>query len=84
MKSFTATHATQLADLHRQEAKIQEGGGAAAIKRQHEKNRLTARERIARLIDPASDFFELRLWSGAARRRRAWSPASAWLPAGRS
>ncbi len=31
---------------------IKEGGGAKAIARQHEKGRLTARERIARLLDP--------------------------------
>lgn len=33
------------------EAKIRQGGGAKAIDRQHEKGRLTARERIERLID---------------------------------
>ena len=31
---------------------LREGGGKAAIERQHKKSRLTARERIARLIDP--------------------------------
>lgn len=36
------------------EAKIRAGGGSKAIERQHEKNRLTARERIARLVDPGS------------------------------
>lgn len=36
------------------EAAIKLGGGKAAIDRQHEKNRLTARERIALLIDKAS------------------------------
>ena len=38
--------------LRRDRAKVAEGGGPKAIARQHEKNRLTARERIARLIDP--------------------------------
>lgn len=55
--------ATMLAELRRQEATIREGGGKAAIQRQHDKNRLTARERIARLIDPGSEFFELGLWA---------------------
>ncbi|MCX7665329.1 MAG: acyl-CoA carboxylase subunit beta [Gemmataceae bacterium] len=43
------------------EAEIRLGGGPKAIQRQHEKNRLTARERIALL---SSDFFELGLWAG--------------------
>ena len=44
------------------EAQIRLGGGAKAIDRQHEKGRLTARERIAKLCDPDS-FFELGLWA---------------------
>ena len=43
------------------EEQIRLGGGAKAIERQHEKGRLTARERIAKLCD---DFFELGLWAG--------------------
>jgi len=39
-----------------------EGGGAKAIARQHEKGRLTARERIALLADPDT-FFELGLYA---------------------
>ncbi len=46
-----------------QEASIREGGGSKAIERQHAKNRLTARERIDRLIDPGSFFQELGLWA---------------------
>jgi acetyl-CoA carboxylase carboxyltransferase component len=45
------------------EAKIKEGGGAKAIERQHEKGRLTARERIERLMDHGSVFQEYALWS---------------------
>jgi len=50
------------------EAKIRQGGGAKAIERQHEKGRLTARERIARLVDPpdASTGPERKLGSGAS------------------
>ncbi len=44
------------------EAQIRLGGGVKAIDRQHEKGRLTARERIAKLCDPES-FFELGLWA---------------------
>ncbi len=42
-----------LAALQQQEATIREGGGAKAIDAQHAKQRLTARERIALLLDPA-------------------------------
>jgi len=52
----------QLAELvsrvRNEEDVIREGGGAKAIENQHSKGRLTARERIAKLADPAS-FFEL-------------------------
>ena len=41
-----------LESLRRDRAQIAEGGGPKAIERQHEKKRLTARERVARLIDP--------------------------------
>src|SRR5437588_1577106 len=58
-------------DLRRQELKIKEGGGAKAIARQHDKGRLTARERIARLIDSPSEFFELGLWA-------AWNMYQDW------
>ncbi len=51
-----------LADLvsqvRNEEEKIREGGGLKAIEAQHAKGRLTARERINRLID-AGSFFEL-------------------------
>jgi len=46
------------------EATLREGGGKAAIDRQHEKGRQTARERVAALIDPGSHFQELGLWAG--------------------
>lgn len=39
--------------------KIALGGGEKAIQRQHEKNRMTARERIAAIVDPGTQFFEL-------------------------
>ncbi|HVX13616.1 MAG TPA: acyl-CoA carboxylase subunit beta [Pirellulales bacterium] len=46
------------------EAEIILGGGQAAIERQHAKGRLTARERIERLVDPGTSFCELGLWAG--------------------
>ncbi len=43
--------------------RIREGGGAEAVARQHERGRLTARERIAALIDPDAPSLELGLWA---------------------
>ncbi|HEV8525043.1 MAG TPA: acyl-CoA carboxylase subunit beta, partial [Terriglobales bacterium] len=45
--------------IRNEEEKIREGGGAKAIEAQHAKGRLTARERIALLLDPGTEFFEL-------------------------
>jgi 3-methylcrotonyl-CoA carboxylase beta subunit len=47
-----------------QRQQIELGGGAKAIERQHAKGRLTARERIAALVDPNSPLLELGLWAG--------------------
>jgi len=52
------------AELAEQERRIQEGGGTSAIARQHAKSRLTARERIARLLDSGAPQLELGLWAG--------------------
>src|SRR3989440_2438259 len=57
--------------LAEQEDRIRQGGGAKAIERQHAKGRLTARERIARLLDPGTPFFELGLWA-------AWGMYQDW------
>src|SRR5438094_3838515 len=63
---------TQLVEaLQREEAVIKEGGGAKAAARQHDKGRLTARERIDRLVDANTSFFELGLWA-------AWGMNQDW------
>ncbi|MFO0800862.1 MAG: acyl-CoA carboxylase subunit beta [Gemmataceae bacterium] len=49
-------------DFSAEEAAIRLGGGAKAVARQHEKGRLTARERVTKLVD--GEFFELGLWAG--------------------
>jgi len=49
--------------IKNQEEQIAAGGGAKAIESQHKKGRLTARERIAKLIDPGSQFFELGVYA---------------------
>jgi acetyl-CoA carboxylase carboxyltransferase component len=58
-------------ELLREEESIRQGGGAKAVIRQHGKGRLTARERIAQLIDTESSFFELGLWA-------AWEMYQEW------
>src|SRR5271155_2286164 len=49
----------RVAEIKTDEEAISQGGGAKAIEAQHKKGRLTARERIAKLIDPKTNFFEL-------------------------
>ncbi|HEY4979792.1 MAG TPA: acyl-CoA carboxylase subunit beta [Candidatus Acidoferrum sp.] len=52
-----------LTTIKNQEEHIRQGGGARAIESQHKKNRLTARERVALLIDPGTHFFELSIYA---------------------
>jgi len=52
-----------LTAIKNEEEQIREGGGAKAIDSQHKKNRLTARERIAALIDPGTHLFELSVYA---------------------
>jgi 3-methylcrotonyl-CoA carboxylase beta subunit len=52
-----------LAQIRQQETAVREGGGAKAIESQHAKKRLTARERIALLLDPGTELFELALFA---------------------
>lgn len=51
------------AQLRAEEEQIKLGGGRGAIARQHEKGRLTARERISNLLDPGAEFLEIGLWA---------------------
>ncbi|HEX5234537.1 MAG TPA: acyl-CoA carboxylase subunit beta [Silvibacterium sp.] len=52
-----------LGEIRGQEAVVREGGGAKAIESQHGKKRLTARERLALLLDEGTEFFELSLFA---------------------
>lgn len=63
-------------EIKNQEASIAQGGGQKAIEAQHKKGRLTARERIARLIDPHSSFFELGMYA-AFEMYEEWGGAPA-------
>ena len=56
------------------EREIELGGGGKNTAKQHKKGRLTARERIEKLIDPDSEFFELGLFA-AYRMYEEWGGA---------
>jgi acetyl-CoA carboxylase carboxyltransferase component len=45
--------------VRNQELEIQQGGGPKAAENQHQKGRLTARERLALLLDPGTELCEL-------------------------
>ena len=51
--------AALVADVRNQEEVIREGGGKKAGEAQHAKGRQTARERLALLLDPGVEFFEI-------------------------
>jgi 3-methylcrotonyl-CoA carboxylase beta subunit len=53
-----------LVQLRNRYQKIAAGGGAKSIEKQHEKNKLTARERINYLIDTDSTFYEIGAFAG--------------------
>src|SRR5579884_2764745 len=62
-----------VSSIRNEEEQIREGGGQKAIDSQHSKGRLTARERIQRLIDPGT-FFELGAYA-AYRMYEEWGGA---------
>ena len=66
----------RLTEIKNQEEQIRQGGGSKAIESQHKKGRLTARERIAKLIDAKSQFFELGLYT-AHEMYEEWGGAPA-------
>jgi 3-methylcrotonyl-CoA carboxylase beta subunit len=65
-----------LEEIKNEEETIRRGGGDKAIEAQHKKGRWTARERIAKLIDPKTDFFELGLYA-AYEMYEEWGGAPA-------
>src|ERR1700756_3227938 len=66
----------RLTEIKNEEERIRQGGGAKAIEAQHKKGRLTARERIAKLIDSKTEFFELGLYA-AYEMYEEWGGAPA-------
>jgi propionyl-CoA carboxylase beta chain len=51
---MTASEHPSLQELERRRAAAHEGGGPEAVARQHERGKLTARERVELLLDPGS------------------------------
>src|SRR5216110_3119182 len=57
-----AGHMTRLVEqLHSLDERLRAGGGPAKIEKQHRAGKLTARERLARLLDPGAWFQEIGL-----------------------
>jgi 3-methylcrotonyl-CoA carboxylase beta subunit len=54
---------TLLAGLKEKGDRVREGGGAEAIARHRKRNKLTARERIERLVDPGGPILEIGLFT---------------------
>ncbi len=54
VQTAPTTIETQLDSLREKRAKLEQGGGKERIDKQHKSGKLTARERIAKLVDPAS------------------------------
>jgi 3-methylcrotonyl-CoA carboxylase beta subunit len=51
--------------IRNEEDELTQGGGPKAIEAQHAKKRLTARERIALLLDPGTELFELGIYAAS-------------------
>ena len=57
--------------VEREREQLKQGGGKGAAARQHEKNRLTVRERLGKLLDPGSALHEIGLYA-------AWGMYEEW------
>ena len=66
-----------LDELRDLEDHLRAGGGPAKIEKQHRDGKMTARERIAHLIDPGSLFLEIGLLI-AYDRYDGQAPAAGW------
>ena len=53
-----------ISEVNNRLEKIYQGGGVKKIAKQHEKGKLTARERIDHLIDKNSNFLEIGAFAG--------------------
>ena len=56
---FAAVEELESPELRERTGQVARGGGEAAVERHRSRGKLTARERIDRLVDPGSVFLEL-------------------------
>lgn len=61
---YRSHHLSLLAEFKAQERDIMKGGGAKRAEAEHAKGKMTARERISKLVDADSDIQEIGLWAG--------------------
>ena len=54
---------SHITEIKNEEEEIKRGGGSKSVEAQHKKGRLTARERVAKLIDRSTEFFELGIYA---------------------
>jgi len=78
LRPASASMAERVAELREKRAKINEGGGKQRIQKQHEGGKLTARERIGKLVDSES-FQEIGLF--AKHRATLFGMADKDIPA---
>lgn len=65
MKNITENSLEKITqEILQEEEILRKGGGDAGIKRQRNLGRLTARERIEKLVDNPSEILELGIWAG--------------------
>jgi 3-methylcrotonyl-CoA carboxylase beta subunit len=81
-RSAAASQAGELLRAHcaaiaKEEAVLREGGGKTGHERQRKMNRLPVRDRLGRLLDKGSPFFEIGLWA-AYKMYEQWGK----IPAG--
>jgi len=61
---FRTSHLKTIEELNKTEAKIRKGGGKKRADKEHSKGKLTARERIKKLLDKDTVFHEIGIWAG--------------------
>jgi len=66
-----------MTEFEAQRKELRKGGGEKAINRQHQKERLTARERIDKLIDRDSEFLEFGIYAAWEMYQEYGTPPSA-------
>jgi acetyl-CoA carboxylase carboxyltransferase component len=80
--AFSDALQNELRKLNVLAARIRLGGGEKNIAKQHEKGKLTARERIEKLIDPGSPFLEIGLFTAYGMYANEGGAASAGVVVG--